>query len=396
MLTRARHPAFCNTGALWHILQLQPSNGADLGSTTCPSFQSLRTFFGRGSAETPPEAPRPVPETSSVLPDPPSLEPDPQMLTDVVQIANSAAIEAAKGDCWFGTRAFIDLLDLTHSSLGLPWWAAIAGTNTVIRLASVPLHFWTRKNAALMTDVNRELNVLKDIRMSLTNASSLAEYERAEQACRMKEKAIQEKYGKEMRSAALSPLFSIANVVVLISQFNAISALAKEKVPSMTYEGLYWFTDLTSPDPIYALPVLCSVITLLQLYMSARGGALEEMGPQMRRPAMIFMGAMALVFIPVGHYLPSGVGILWVTNTFIGACQTILFNNKRFQKWVGLPDVPTVLPDWLKDKIQEAEAQHKPPSPQPAPAPALRPIPTVPRRDPGKNGKHSQSKNRNR
>lgn len=48
----------------------------------------------------------------------------------------------------------------------------------------------------------------------------------------------------------------------LIDFFFQISNMA-EKVPSFKSGGAYWFVDLTTPDPLYILPVLTGLTFLI-------------------------------------------------------------------------------------------------------------------------------------
>jgi YidC/Oxa1 family membrane protein insertase len=46
-----------------------------------------------------------------------------------------------------------------------------------------------------------------------------------------------------------------------------------DKVPSMKGGGSLWFTDLTTPDPLYILPVLTALIFLVTVEVYTLSGA---------------------------------------------------------------------------------------------------------------------------
>ena len=50
-----------------------------------------------------------------------------------------------------------------------------------------------------------------------------------------------------------------------------------EKVPSMKGGGAFWFTDLTTPDPFYALPILTGLIFLATVEVSNLLHTLDSM-----------------------------------------------------------------------------------------------------------------------
>lgn len=65
--------------------------------------------------------------------------------------------------------------------------------------------------------------------------------------------SIYKKNGCNPYKMALTPLIQLP---VFISFFVAIRQMAAVPVESMKTGGLYWFTDLTVPDPYYLLPFM--------------------------------------------------------------------------------------------------------------------------------------------
>lgn len=50
----------------------------------------------------------------------------------------------------------------------------------------------------------------------------------------------------------------LVNGAVFFTQFSAIKKMANTSYPGFTNEGALWFTDLTTCDPYYVLPLLSS------------------------------------------------------------------------------------------------------------------------------------------
>ena len=65
--------------------------------------------------------------------------------------------------------------------------------------------------------------------------------------------ALYKKNGCNPYKMALTPLMQLP---VFISFFMALRQMAAVPVESMKTGGLYWFTDLTVPDPYYILPFM--------------------------------------------------------------------------------------------------------------------------------------------
>ena len=108
------------------------------------------------------------------------------------------------------------------------------------------------------------------------------------------------------------------------------------QIPSMTHEGLWWFTNLTLPDPMYGLPIACAALTLLMLETGAMGQEMS-MAPQMKSTMKWVMRGLALVVIPAGGYVSAAVGVLWVTNSMLSLVQGSLLKSPAMRQMLKLP-----------------------------------------------------------
>jgi hypothetical protein len=105
----------------------------------------------------------------------------------------------------------------------------------------------------------------------------------------------------------------------------------------MTHEGALWFTDLTLPDPLYGLPIICSVATLAMVRSGSFGDAMGQIpggnGDIMKK----VMTGVACIMIPMGGYVSSAVALLWASNALIQAVQNIVLGNAGVRRVLGLP-----------------------------------------------------------
>lgn len=63
-------------------------------------------------------------------------------------------------------------------------------------------------------------------------------------------------------------MMPILQIPVFLSFFLAIRRMAAVPVESMKTGGLYWFTDLTLPDPYYALPFMACFSFMVTIEVS--------------------------------------------------------------------------------------------------------------------------------
>jgi membrane protein insertase Oxa1/YidC/SpoIIIJ len=105
----------------------------------------------------------------------------------------------------------------------------------------------------------------------------------------------------------------------------------------MTHEGALWFTDLTMPDPLYGLPIICAAATLAMVRSGSFGDAMGQMpGGNADTMKKIMTGA-AFIMIPAGGYASSAIALLWASNALFSAGQNMLLAHPGVRRLLGLP-----------------------------------------------------------
>ena len=145
------------------------------------------------------------------------------------------------------------LLEFLHVNAHLPWWASIAAATITLRLLLFPLVVQMRRDATKMVNVH----VAKKASLR-TTASKMADYRRT--GNKLAEAREAAKLMSVYRQRRVNPLPPPAIYIVLpplfISWFMGIKGMADLPLESMKTGGLFWFTDLTIPDPTYILPLM--------------------------------------------------------------------------------------------------------------------------------------------
>ena len=83
--------------------------------------------------------------------------------------------------------------------------------------------------------------------------------------------SLYQKNGCNPYTMFLTPFIQVP---VFISFFVAIRRMAAVPVESMKTEGLYWFTDLTVPDPYYILPFMACAAFIATLEVRVQLGCM--------------------------------------------------------------------------------------------------------------------------
>lgn len=121
--------------------------------------------------------------------------------------------------------------------------------------------------------------------------------------------------------------------------------------------GLFWFNDLTKPDPTFILPVLMVVFQFMTQKMAIpKGGGADE---QQRRINGI-MQWMPIVFGVTALNFPAGPVLYWVATSIFSTIQQFFITG-----WGSLSDIPGLgfLPE---KKLKTIELKKREPGDKPA------------------------------
>ena len=140
-------------------------------------------------------------------------------------------------------------LEFLHNNAHLPWWASIVAATVALRVALFPLAVRMQVNAAKIANINPIAQEMHKRMVAYKNIGNrVAE---AQEAAKLM--AVYREQGVHpITTLFMMPLVQIP---VFISFFLAIKGMAKLPLESMKTGGIYWFTDLTIPDPTYVLPL---------------------------------------------------------------------------------------------------------------------------------------------
>ena len=150
------------------------------------------------------------------------------------------------------------ILDLVHTTTGLPWWVTIVATTLCFKFAFVPLSIYAREGAIKMRKINPQVELLRSRQKTFLLARDLdrANQEKAKMSRLFKENGVR---------PILAMMPTLVQGVVMFSFFFAIRKMAYAPVTSMMTGGTLWFVDLTLPDPTYMLPLISSALLIANL-----------------------------------------------------------------------------------------------------------------------------------
>jgi YidC/Oxa1 family membrane protein insertase len=139
------------------------------------------------------------------------------------------------------------VLEHVHVLAGTPWWASIALTALIVRIACLYPNFMGTDNAAKMAIVAPLAKPLMEKMKDASRLGDTAETMRIRAELQMMNKRAGVKYWK-----ALVPLLQAP---IGFGTFFLLRGMANLPVPGLETGGILWFTNLTIPDPFFILPM---------------------------------------------------------------------------------------------------------------------------------------------
>lgn len=142
------------------------------------------------------------------------------------------------------------LLEFLHVNAHLPWWASIVAATVGVRLLLFPLAVRMMRDSAKIANLNPTASKIHE---------TMATYKRignhvaaAEEGAKLLE--IYKRHG--VNPVATMFMVPFIQLPVFMSFFWGIRGMTALPVESMKTGGLFWFMDLTVPDPAYVLPLV--------------------------------------------------------------------------------------------------------------------------------------------
>ena len=152
-------------------------------------------------------------------------------------------------------------LEFLHVQANMPWWAAIATMAALLRVALLPLAVSMQQNTARMFNIQPEVS---RILLNMQQCSKMGDQVgQAQEGLKLAE------LYREHRVNPFKMFFMpLVQMPIFLTFFMAIRRMAAAPVESMKTGGLWWFPDLTIPDPTFSLPLLTCVNFLINIEVS--------------------------------------------------------------------------------------------------------------------------------
>ena len=217
----------------------------------------------------------------------------PKKQKQLAQIAPGLELTVDYGIFTVFSKPLFWLLDKIYSVVGNWGWAIVLLT-VLIKLAFYKLTEAQYRSMARMRKLQPRIEALK---------------ERYGDDRQKMSQAMMELY----RTEKVNPMGGCLPILVQIPIFIALYWVLLESVELRQAPFIFWIKDLSSPDPLYVLPVINGAAMIMTQRMTPAPG----MDPMQRR----MMNALPVVFSVLFAFFPAGLVLYWATNAVISLAQ---------------------------------------------------------------------------
>ncbi|KAM0926572.1 hypothetical protein ACQ4PT_003601 [Festuca glaucescens] len=255
----------------------------------------------------------------------------PEVDTAAGAVLSDAALpfpwEVAAADSFPPFAAVQHLIDAVHSFTGLNWWASIALATVLVRAATIPLLVHQFKAERTFNALKPEVKAIEEDMLNSTDP----------QAKQERNKKLSELFRKHGVSQLTPYKLLFIQGPIFISFSCAINNMI-EKVPSLKGGGAFWFTDLTTPDELYILPVLISMAFAAdEINIKARS-PMQQNIKNMNRVLAVLIGPLSMSFCKAHFFY-------WVPWTLFSLACRFAFRRPAVRQYMNLsPVVPRHVP----------------------------------------------------
>ncbi|GMR07889.1 MAG: membrane protein insertase YidC [Gammaproteobacteria bacterium] len=191
------------------------------------------------------------------------------------------------------------LLDWFHGFLG-NWGWAIIFTTIVIKLLFYKLSEASYRSMARMKKISPRMQQLK---------------ERFGDDKKKMNQALMDLYKREK----INPLGGCLPILIQIPVFIALYWTLLESVELRQASFIFWWNDLSSPDPFFVLPIIMGITMVLQQKLNP-----TPMDPTQAKVMMV----LPIVFTVFFLFFPSGLVLYWVVNNTLSILQQWVINKR--------------------------------------------------------------------
>jgi YidC/Oxa1 family membrane protein insertase len=186
------------------------------------------------------------------------------------------------------------------------WGWCIVLLTVIINLVLLPLRISSMKSMLKMQKVQPQMKAIQERYKKLKMTDP-------------KRQDMNVEIGELYKKHGINPLGGCLPIVIQMPFLFAFYAMLSN-VTELRQANWLWIKDLSSPDPLFLIPILVIATQMILQRMSPSGG----MDPQQQKMMNFMMPLMIGVF---SWSVASGLGVYWITGVIVMIIQQMVMNR---------------------------------------------------------------------
>lgn len=234
------------------------------------------------------------------------------------------------------TGSMVDLLTFFHDTFDLSWHGSVVALVIFVRLITLPFLRMSAVSAYAMTAAQPEIKRIND---------TIATTPEEQKAKVLNVMSVMQAYGASPGKMFMGVISSMPLFVV---SFLAIRHVATNPVNtvSLKAESFLLWSDFSSIDSTYSLPVIAAATTLLALQVNSQFRPVNSnqnpASQKFSRLMFNFLRVLTVCSIPITAYFPMLLFFYWIPNSIIMMAWTVLTRTALGRKILFFPDVSKI------------------------------------------------------
>ena len=229
----------------------------------------------------------------------------------------------------------ICLINSAQQLTGMQLGETIILMTAGLRVVVFPLFVIAQRNSSRMAHMKPEMDAIK-AKSEMQGGSTDPETQRK---LGLQLRALFQKYDCNPARAIALPLVQIP---LFMSMFFGLQKMPRLFPEELSNGGILWFTDLTVPDPTYALPIISAGSFLASIEMNKAQTMASN--PQQGMIMTNVFRVLAVLIVPMTIHFPTCVYCYWATNNFLTTAQGWVLQQPSVKKALGIWELPKPVP----------------------------------------------------
>uniref|UniRef100_A0A915PKK1 Membrane insertase YidC/Oxa/ALB C-terminal domain-containing protein n=1 Tax=Setaria digitata TaxID=48799 RepID=A0A915PKK1_9BILA len=238
---------------------------------------------------------------------------------------------------WWSPASWFRLaLEYMHFNVDLPWWLTVICATVSLRLLMI---FVPIASHRLMGRVQLYKKEIDEFKGKIESAQRNGNFLETMEAQKEMKDFLKSKDIKLYRQFMIMSL----NGAIFMTQFIAVKKLADVAFPGLNTGGLYWFKDLTAPDPYYLLPFFSALTVAAVFKLGAEtGGTNQTVNPYMQK---VLTRVAPVAVFACSTKVSSAIALYWCTSNLISVVFSGMFKIPSIRTFLKIPQLPLQRPN---------------------------------------------------